>query len=449
MQVGGLSRTGGGASLGIRLSAFLLAFDASANGYVIQYWQERLGLGARLASWFLGAYILGELAGAPLGGYLAARWGAARAFRRSALLFALGAALSGSNLSLGLALLGRVLQGVSAGPLLPLAAVLICEHTPAERQGRQLSILSIVYGVAFLIGIASVPYLLRAGYGWLFALEIGAASVCFLRAPSSRAESSSKGFDTSGLICFMVALSLLAVASNTVTESAWVSGAALALGAAALMVFHRVERRAEDAMLPVALWARPRAVPLLGAAIGSGFGQALVVALPTLAALKLGVRAEQTLSLLYPLIAGGLGAGVASAIWLDRVGARLAAGIGALACLAASALLAWSAETRLTFCAATLALGLGTSALSGGALRHAVTQTSEPELMSRAQAALGLFTNVGVLLGGALFGALTAQGSTRAIAAQVAVAFGAAMLLAFLPVPRLPSRNARGQGPVV
>jgi MFS transporter, DHA2 family, multidrug resistance protein len=130
---------GGSARLGLQLSAFLLAFDASANGYIIQYWQERLGFGARLSSWFLGAYILGELAGAPLGGYLAARWGSARAFRRSALLFALGALLAGSNLSLPVALLGRILQGLAAGPLLPLAAVLISSVSRRRPSARAAS----------------------------------------------------------------------------------------------------------------------------------------------------------------------------------------------------------------------------------------------------------------------------------------------------------------------
>lgn len=453
MQVGELApsnRDGGGARLGLQLSAFLLAFDASANGYVIQYWQERFGFGARLSSWFLGAYILGELAGAPLGGYLAARWGAARAFRRSVLLFAAGALLAGANLSLPIALLGRIFQGLAAGPLLPLAAVLICEQTPLGRQGRQLSILSLVYGVAFLLGIASVPRLLSAGYAWVFGFELLLASVCFLRAPDNRAAPPRSGFDLAGLCCWMLTLSLLALASNTLGMSRVLSTLGLLLGAGALLAFHTVERRAEDPMLPVGLWARRRALPLLAVAIGSGFAQALVVALPTLATSKLGLRGEEAVPLLYPMIVGGLSAGLASALFLDRVGARSSAAFGAVCCVAASATLAFAPSTRIAFSLATLALGLGTSALSGGALRHAVTQSSEPHLMTRAQSALGLFTNVGVLLGGALFGSLTALSPSAEVAArQVTLAFTGVMLVIFLPVMRLPSRHARGPSPMV
>jgi hypothetical protein len=306
-----------------------------------------------------------------------------------------------------------------------------------------------VYGVAFLVGIASVPRLLSVGYRWVFGLELVLAGICLLRAPPNRTTRARAGFDAAGLACWILALSLLALASNTLGVSRLLSSLALLLGAAALLAFHAVERRAEDAMLPLELWARPRALPLLSVAVGSGFGQALVVALPTLATAKLELRGEQTVPLLYPLIAGGLFAGLASALFLDRVGARTSAAFGAVCCCASSATLAFATNTRLSFSLATLALGLGTSALSGGSLRHAVTQSSEPHLMTRAQSALGLFTNVGVLLGGALFGALTAQAhSARAAAHQVALAFTGAMLLVFLPIASLPSRHARGQRPV-
>lgn len=134
------------------LAALLLActiagFEAGAVGYVLPAMREALAADTYTASWLVSAYVMGMLAGIPLAGIAALRFGAGPLLWIALAVSMGGAALALLGHSFAVLLVARVLQGFGHGPIPALATALVAQRWPAERQGRTLGTLSLTYGV--------------------------------------------------------------------------------------------------------------------------------------------------------------------------------------------------------------------------------------------------------------------------------------------------------------
>ncbi len=417
--------------MGLLAGAGVVGFDAGATGHLIGALDVRFGLDARTGSWFLGLYVLGMLIGAPLGGYLAARWGSSATYRGSTLPFALGALLCALDSSFELTLVGRLVQGLGAGPLLPVIATIITEANVGARKGRWLSLTSLVYGLAFLIGVGATPQLLAHGTSSVFVIELGVVLGAGLLAAKRAHTRTHAGFDAKGMVLLVLMLGILSITVNRVNNQAELVRQALpALVVVSLLlgILALVEQRARAPLFPPELFRVRRVWVLCLVSLGTGLGQALIIALPLLASLRFELSGLTVTPLMYPLVAGGLLTGVFAVLWLDRLGGRAVAMLGSAATLSGALLLASPELSRFGFSAAAFLLGSGVSALSGGALRLAAARLIHADLASTIQSTITLLTNVGVLLGSVLFGALAVSQPSPGLSAQ-AVAFGFAPLL--------------------
>lgn len=423
------------------LGTLLAALDIAVVGPALPALREAFGISERAVAWTFTAFVLANLAGLPVMAALADRVGRKRVYLFDIALFAAGTLVVALAPTFGVLLAGRVVQGLGASGIFPVATAVVGDTFPPERRGRAVGLLGAVFGIAFLIGPAVGGILLAvASWRWLFALSLPLAAVVFgLSArtlPESRA-AHPRPFDAVGMGVLTVLLAALVVGLSGLDASApwgavpepWVGGP-LALAAVLLAVLVRVERRAEAPILRPGLMARRPVQAACLLAVGAGIVEATFVLLSSYAVAAFGVERSTASYLLLLLVAGvTVGAPVAGRL-LDRVGARpvvttamllVAAGMGGIAV----------APTLAVHLVGTVVLGLGLSGILGSSLAYILLAEAGGDERAVAQGLSTIFLSVGQLVGAATLAAL-ATSSASAVAGYQAgfgwIAVGAVVL---------------------
>ncbi|MFN8619657.1 MAG: MFS transporter [Chloroflexota bacterium] len=109
----------------------------------------------RRASWIVNGYLLAYIAMMPLAGRLGDRYGIPRLYMLALALFAIGSVLSGSAGSLDALIAARIVQGLGAGAILPLATAGASHLYDGHARARALG----VVGAATFLGMAMGPFL--------------------------------------------------------------------------------------------------------------------------------------------------------------------------------------------------------------------------------------------------------------------------------------------------
>src|SRR5829696_419251 len=132
----------------------------------------------------IGGFLLGYTATLPLLGRLADLRGRVPVLVGCLLLFALGSLLTATADALGPAILGRGLQGIGAGGLVPATLALVADRWPPERRALPLGVVGAVQEAGAVLGpLAGAAVLAAADWRAIFwlnlllglALAVGAA----------------------------------------------------------------------------------------------------------------------------------------------------------------------------------------------------------------------------------------------------------------------------------
>src|SRR6476660_595189 len=140
----------------------------------------------------VGGFLLGYTATLPLLGRLADLRGRLPVLVGCLLLFALGSLLTATADGLGAAVLGRGLQGIGAGGLVPATLALVADRWPPERRSLPLGVVGAVQEAGAVLGpLAGAAILAVAHWRAIFwlnlllglALAVGIAVGARLRRP--------------------------------------------------------------------------------------------------------------------------------------------------------------------------------------------------------------------------------------------------------------------------
>lgn len=421
------------------IGVFMAALDTAVVAPAIPALRAAFALDHRTVALVMTVYVLFSLAATAPMAALGDRWGRRPVYLASIALFALGSLLIALAPNFALVLLGRAIQGVGGGGIIPTASAVIGDACPPEQRGRALGLVGAMYGMAFVLGppLAGVLMVVLSWH-WIFLANLPiAAALLALGArvlPRTRPPSAASPFDVGGLLLLCLMLTALVLGITRVADDLlglrlwpwWLAAAGLLLP---LLVAW--ERRAAQALIPIALFDNPRLARTYLLTAGAGFGMGSVIFLTSIATLAHDVAHARAGFVLLPMVLCSMVASAASGRRLNRFGPGplLVAGFGFLALGYAATALA--AGPLWVFLVATMPVGLGVGIVVGGALRSVAIDESSPGQRGAAQGLINIFTSVGTLLSAAAVSAVAdlAGGGTAGLSqAYLGVA---ALMLAF------------------
>jgi DHA2 family multidrug resistance protein len=124
-----------------------------------------LGISSSQGTWVITSYSVAEAIIVPLTGWLANRFGTVRVFTSAMMLFGAFSAMCGLSRSLGMLVLGRLLQGLSGGSLMPLSQTLLMRIFPREKAPIAMALWAMTTLLAPVFGPILGGYLCDT-YAW-------------------------------------------------------------------------------------------------------------------------------------------------------------------------------------------------------------------------------------------------------------------------------------------
>lgn len=260
------TRAGALAIASVVLGSGMAFLDTTVVNVALPALAEDLGVGFSSLQWIVDGYLLTLGSLLLLGGVLGDRWGRRRVYRGGIVLFALASAGCAAAPAAGWLVAGRLVQGMGAAAMVPGSLALIGGGFADEDRAEAIGSWTAWSGITTAMG----PFL----GGWLvdtvswravFLINLPVAAVALWMAgryvPESRDEEAGARLDVPGAATVTLGLAGLVfglIEGPRVGFSDPVVGSSLVLGAAALVAFVAVERRADEPLVPLQLFSSRR-----------------------------------------------------------------------------------------------------------------------------------------------------------------------------------------------
>ncbi len=450
-----------GTLLGMLLASVNQTLAATALPSIV----DELG-GLEHYSWVFSAYVLAATLTIPLYGKLSDLYGRRPLFLAAILLFSTGSIVSGLAPSFDVLVVGRAIQGLGAGGLIPLGIAVIGDVIAPRERGKWQAI----NGTVFALSAVGGPLLggwIADNASWRLAffvsLPLAALAltvVWFGFGAWGRREQRKIDYVGAALLTLGAGAGLVAAASGGV-DYAWGSPVILALlGSSALLLtaFLQWERRAEEPLVPLSL-LRHRTIASAEIALfalgAAAFGAISFV--PLFVQNVLDESATRAGTVLTPLMLSWIGASMVAGQIVSRTGRSrpillagppfMAVGFALLATMGTAV-----STAEVIRNVAILGVGVG---LMMQTLVVVVQNASPREMMGAATASAQFSRWIGSSIGVTLMGAIvtarlgsSASGAATptelAAALHPAFLFGlAVVVIAFLAVLLLPDTKLR------
>ena len=227
---------------------FLLMLDSTVVALALPAIRHDVGASGEGLQWVMNGYLLTIAVLVVTAGRLGDMFGRKRVFLFGMVLFAAGSVLSGAAGDQDLLILGRVVQGAGAAPMLSLSLALVCNVFPAAEQPRALGIWAAVSAVALAIGPLAGGLLIEIDWRVIFWMNLPLSAlgiaITLAAAPESTDPGAGSRIDWAGLAALSVGLTAVVLA--LVQARAWGAGATAALavlGVISLYAFWAIEHR--------------------------------------------------------------------------------------------------------------------------------------------------------------------------------------------------------------
>lgn len=218
-----------------------------------------LHVDATTVQWLTSGYSLTEAVIIPFAAYFIGRFSTRQLFLGGMTLFTLGSLCAALAPSFPILLLGRVLQAVGTGSVMPMVFTVILLIFPREKRGTAMGIISLVIGFAPAVG-PSLAGLLIDSVGWralfiivtaLSALIVIAGLIVLKNYGDFKRvtfDPLSVALTTVGLVCLLYGLSTFSSSSNLA-----LTGALIVVGAVLMVIYVRRQLKLETPMLQVGI----------------------------------------------------------------------------------------------------------------------------------------------------------------------------------------------------
>ncbi|QRN41083.1 MAG: DHA2 family efflux MFS transporter permease subunit [Neisseriaceae bacterium] len=160
-------------TIGLSLAVFMQVLDSTIANVALPTIAGNLGVAVSQGTWVITSFAVANAISIPLTGFLAKRYGEVKLFLISTSFFLVASLFCGLSTSLGMLILFRVLQGLVAGPMIPLSQSLLLAVYPREKHAIAMGLWSMVIIVAPIFGPIIGGYISDNYYwGWLFFINL-------------------------------------------------------------------------------------------------------------------------------------------------------------------------------------------------------------------------------------------------------------------------------------
>lgn len=202
------------ATIAVSIATFLIVLDYSIANVSIPYIAGDLAVSADQGTYVITSFAVGSAIALPITGWLSHRIGMIRLTIFSMVAFSILSWVCGISWSLSMLVISRFLQGLAAGPLIPMSQSLIVRMFPGEKKNAALGFWSTVVIVAPIIGPILGGWIsYDFSWPWIFFINIPfgliSALIIFLTMRKYETTVVKTSVDWIGLLLLAVAVSCL------------------------------------------------------------------------------------------------------------------------------------------------------------------------------------------------------------------------------------------------
>jgi DHA2 family multidrug resistance protein len=238
----------------LALVNFVVVLDMTIANVSVPHIAGGLAISPSQGTYVITSYAVAEAMSVPLTGWIAKRFGTVRAYTTCILMFGLFSLWCGFANSLAMLVAGRVMQGLSGGPLMPLSQTLLTKIFPREKMSSAMAIWSMTTLVAPVMGPMLGGYI-SDNFHWsvIFLINVPIAILCSVMGwRTLKAQETPKGrapIDRVGLGLLIVWVACIQIVMDKGNEWGWLEspiviilGAVAVVGFAAFMIWELTEQ---------------------------------------------------------------------------------------------------------------------------------------------------------------------------------------------------------------
>lgn len=238
----------------------MIAIEATIVSTAMPQIAAQLG-DLHLYSWVFASFLLTQTAMTVVFGKLSDTYGRKPVLLVGIAIFVIGSILCGLAWSMPTLVAFRLVQGVGAGAIQPVAITVIGDLYNVRERAKIQGWLASVWGVASIIGpLAGGLIVQHVSWAWVFWINVPvgiAAAAGFVIYLHEGIATKRRRVDIAGAVLFSIAIaSLMTAFTELGTSGTRTAVVALILFAASAILFAVQERRATDPMIAFALWGR-------------------------------------------------------------------------------------------------------------------------------------------------------------------------------------------------
>lgn len=160
-------------TVALSLATFMNVLDSSIANVSLPAIAGDMGVSPAQGTWVITSFAVANAIAVPLTGWLTQRFGQVRLFTASVLLFVLASWLCGLAPNIESLIFFRVLQGLVAGPMIPLSQTLLLASYPAAMAGTAMAMWGMTTLVAPVMGPLLGGWITdNVAWPWIFYINV-------------------------------------------------------------------------------------------------------------------------------------------------------------------------------------------------------------------------------------------------------------------------------------